>query len=120
MLFGRYQDYGYEQAEPIAMVASRHHFRLWKAAFTFNGQPVWVGAGTHDIGFERDQRNGKVTHKIDPAVDGERQNIADSFHKSGKAKSMTYYLPPSPVQDARNATGGGYHSDGRILVVFLN
>jgi LssY C-terminus len=120
MLFGRYQDYGYEQAEPIAMVASRHHFRLWKAAFTSNGQPVWVGAGTHDIGFERDQRNGKVTHKIDPAVDGERQNIAESFHKSAKAKSMTYYLPPAPVQEARNATGGGYHSDGRILVVFLN
>jgi hypothetical protein len=120
MLFGRYQDYGYEQAEPIAMVASRHHFRLWRAAFTFKGQPVWVGAGTHDIGFERDQRNGKVTHKIDPSVDGERQNIAESFHKSGKAKSMTYYLPPSPVQEARNATGGGYHSDGRILIVFLD
>ena len=119
MLFGRYQDYGYEQAEPIAMVASRHHFRLWKAGFTFSGQPVWVGAGTHDIGFERDQRNGKVTHKIDPSVDGERQNIAESFHKSGRAKSITYYLPPEPVQEARNATGGGYHSDGRILVVFL-
>jgi hypothetical protein len=119
MLFDRYQDFGYEQAEPIAMVASRHHFRLWKAPFTWDNQTVWVGAGTHDIGFEKDQRNGSVTHKIDPAVDGERQNIADSFHKSDKAKSMTYYLPPDPVQDARNATGGGYHSDGRMLVVFL-
>ncbi len=119
MLFGRFQDYGYEQAEPIAMVASRHHFRLWKAPFTCNGQPVWVGAGTHDIGFERDQRNGKVTHKIDPSVDGERENIAETLHKSGKVKSMTYYLPPNPVQEARNATGGGYHSDGRVLIVFL-
>lgn len=119
MLFDRYQDFGYEQAEPIAMVASRHHFRLWKAPFTWNSQTVWVGAGTHDIGFERDQRNGSVTHKIDPSVDGERQNIANSFHKSGKAKSMTYYLPPEPIQEARNATGGSYHSDGKILVVFL-
>ena len=24
------------------------------------------------------------------------------------------------VQDARNATGGGYHSDGRVLVIVLN
>lgn len=119
MLFGRYQDFGYEMAEPIAMVASRHHFRIWKAPFTWNGQIVWVGAGTHDIGFEKDQRNGKVTHKIDPAVDGERDNIGSSLQKSGKAKSLNYYLPPNPVQDARNATGGGYHSDGRILVVFL-
>jgi hypothetical protein len=36
---------------------------------------AWVGAATHDIGFERDQRSGKVTREIDPAVDGERDNI---------------------------------------------
>jgi hypothetical protein len=118
-LFGRVQDYGYEQAEAYAVVASRHHFRLWKAPFTWNGQTVWVGAGTHDIGFEKDQRNGSVTHKIDPAVDGERENIGASLQKAEKVKSMSYYLPPSPVQEARNATGGGYHSDGRLLVITL-
>ncbi|HST10200.1 MAG TPA: LssY C-terminal domain-containing protein, partial [Terriglobales bacterium] len=118
-LFGRVQDFGYEQAEPYAVVASRHHFRIWKAAFQWNGQDVWVGAGTHDIGFEKDQRNGKVTHKIDPAVDGERDNIGATLQKTDKVKTLTYYLPPDPVQDARNATGGGYHSDGRILVVQL-
>jgi hypothetical protein len=118
-LFGRVQDYGYEQAEPYAVVASRHHFRIWKAPVQWNGQDVWVGAGTHDIGFEKDQRNGKVTHKIDPAVDGERDNIGETLQKGGKVKSLTYYLPPNPVQDAKNATGGGYHSDGRILVIAL-
>jgi hypothetical protein len=118
-LFNRRQDFGYEQAEPIAMVASRHHFRLWKAPFTWNGQTVWVGAGTHDIGFAKDKRNGNVTHKIDPNVDGERENIGSSLQKGGKVKSMSYYLPPNPVQDAKNATGDGYHSDGRILVVSL-
>ncbi len=118
-LFNRPQDFGYEQAEPYSVVASRHHFRIWKAADEFNGQQVWVGAGTHDIGFEKDQRNGKVTHKIDPAVDGERDHIAESLEKTGKVKSISYYLPPDPVQDARNATGGGYHSDGRIVVITL-
>ena len=118
-LFGRVQDYGYEQAEAYSVVASRHHFRLWKAAFKWNGQDVWVGAGTHDIGFEKDQRNGKVTHKIDPAVDGERENIGATLQKTGKVKNLTYYLPPNPIQDAKNATGGGYHSDGRMLVIAL-
>jgi hypothetical protein len=118
-LFGRKQDFGYEMAEPIAMVASRHHFRIWKAPFTWKGQEVWVGAGTHDIGFAKDKRNGSVTHKIDPAVDGERDNIASSLQKANKAKTLSYYLPPNPVQDAKNATGDGYHSDGRLLVVFL-
>jgi hypothetical protein len=60
-----------------------------------------------------------VTHKIDPAVDGERDNIGASLQKAGKVKSMAYYLPPSPVQEAKNATGGGYHSDGRMLVILL-
>jgi hypothetical protein len=118
-LFGRGQDYGYEMAEPIAMVASRHHFRLWKAPFKWDGQEVWVGAGTHDIGFAKDKRNGSVTHKIDPAVDGERTNIGQSLDNAGQAKSMSYYLPPNPVLEAKNATGDSYHSDGRILVVFL-
>jgi len=118
-LFGRVQDYGYEMAEPYSVVASRHHFRLWKAPFTYQNQTVWVGAGTHDVGFEKDQRNGKVTHKIDPAVDGERTNIGASLQKADKVKSLAYYLPPDPIQEAKNATGGGYHSDGRILVIFL-
>jgi hypothetical protein len=118
-LFDRMQDFGYEQAQAFAVVASRHHFRLWKAPFTWNSEIVWVGAGTHDVGFEKDARTGKLTHKIDPTVDGERENIAQSIDKSAKAKSMTYYLPPDPVQEAKNASGGGYHSDGRLLVIFL-
>jgi hypothetical protein len=118
-LFGRKQDFGYEMAEPIAMVASRHHFRIWKAPFTWKGQEVWVGAGTHDIGFAKDKRNNSVTHKIDPAIDGERDNIGTSLQKSNKAKTFSYYLPSNPVQEAKNATGDGYHSDGQLLVILL-
>jgi hypothetical protein len=118
-LFDRVQDFGYEEAEPYAVVASRHHFRLWQAPVTWNGQTLWVGAGTHDIGFEKDQRNGKITHKIDPAVDGERENIGQTLQKTGKVKNLSYYLPPGPVQETHNATGGSYHSDGRLLVIFL-
>jgi len=118
-LFGRKQDFGYEMAEPIAMVASRHHFRIWKAPFKWKGQDVWAGAGTHDIGFAKDKRNNSVTHKIDPAVDGERDNIGASLQKSNKAKTFSYYSPANAVQEARNATGDSYHSDGRLLVVIL-
>jgi hypothetical protein len=118
-LFDRVQDFGYEQGEAFAVVASRHHFRLWKAPFQWNGQDVWIGAGTHDIGFEKDQRNGKVTHKIDPAVDGERDHIGETLQEAGKVKSMHYFTASSAIQEARNATGGGYHSDGRTLVIFL-
>jgi hypothetical protein len=92
---------------------------LWKAPFQFNGEPVWVGAGTHDIGFEKDLMNGSVTHKIDPNVDGERENIAETLEKTGLVAAIASYLPTNPVQTARNATGGEYHSDGRIFVITL-
>jgi hypothetical protein len=118
-LFGRPQDFGYETAEPIAMVASRHHFRIWKAPFTWKGQEVWAGAGTHDIGFARDKRNGRITHRIDPLVDGERDSIASSLQNADKVKSLEYYLPRNPVRVATNATGGEYESDGRLLVIIL-
>lgn len=118
-LFGRVQDFGYEMAEPYAMVASRHHFRIWKSTLTYKGMPVWAGAGTHDIGFEKDQRNGKVTHKIDPLVDGERDHIGESLQQAGQVRTMQYFTPSNAVKDARNATGGGYQSDGRVLVMVL-
>ncbi len=118
-LFGRPQDFGYEMAEPIAMVADRHHFRIWKAPFTWKGLGVWAGAGTHDIGFAKDKRNGSITHKIDPLVDGERDNIGSSLQKTDKVTSLTYYLPSNPVQAAKNATGAEYQSDGRLLVIIL-
>jgi len=118
-LFDRPQDFGYEQAEAYSVVASRHHCRIWKAPFTWNLETVWIGAGTHDIGFEKDQRNGKVTHKIDPAVDGERDHVGENLQQTGEVKSMMYYFPLQPVREAKNATGGSYHSDGRVLVMFL-
>src|ERR1700739_3565665 len=98
------------------MVASRHHFRIWKSPVTYNGQLVWAGAGTHDIGFEKDQRNGKVTHKKDPTVDGDRDNIGNSLEQAGKVRMLSYFSPSDPVLESKNATGGGFHSDGRVLV----
>jgi hypothetical protein len=119
MLFGRDQDYGWAQADPIKVIQSRHHFRLWRAAFTAGGQVVWVGAGTHDIGLERDQRNGKLTHKIDPKVDDEREYIAESLKQSGMVAKEEYMVPANAVKTARTATGGSFESDGRTLVVYL-
>ena len=118
-LFGRPQDYGFAHAEPLSVVATRHHLRIWKAPFEVGGQELWVGAGTHDIGFERDQRNNGVTHKIDPAIDGERDFIGESLKSTGMLTKTGYITPPDPLTEARTATGGSFHSDGRILVMML-
>lgn len=120
-LFGRPQDFGMAHAEPIEVVASRNHLRLWKAPEQVDGKTLWVGAATHDIGFERDQRgNGKnITHKIDTNVDAERQFVHDSLTAGGGIAGSSYVMPNNPVQEAKTATGGTFHSDGRILVIVL-
>jgi hypothetical protein len=118
-LFGRPQDYGFAHAEPLSVIATRHHLRIWRAPFELGGQTLWVGAGTHDIGFERDQRNNGITHKIDPAVDGERDFIGQSLSSTGMVAKLGYVTPPDPLTEARTATGGSFHSDGRILVMQL-
>lgn len=118
-LFGRPQDFGYAQADPLRVVASRNHFRLWKTPYTLGGQTVWAGAGTHDIGFERDQRNNGITHKIDPNTDLERDYIRDSLLQSGMVVKTDYITPDNPVRTARTATGGEFTSDGRTLLVYF-
>jgi hypothetical protein len=119
MLFDRVQDHGMAHAEPIAVVAERHHFRIWKAPFDVDGEEIWVGAGTHDIGFERDQRNNGVTHKIDPNIDLERDYIGKSMEETGQVARLSYVMPSEPSMEAVTATGGSYHSDGRLLVIHL-
>jgi hypothetical protein len=117
-VFGWPQDFGYAQGDPLLVVAARHHFRLWKAPFQADGQTVWIGAGTHDIGFDRDQRGG-ITHKIDPDVDKERDYIAASLEQTGVVAKTQYMMPANPVKEAKTAHGGSYRSDGRTLVIFL-
>lgn len=118
-LFGRAQDFGYARAEPVQVVASRHHLRLWKSEFDYQGQPVWIGAATHDIGFEKDQRNGGVTHKIDPNIDQEREFVLACFQEAGTLSGSRYLTPNDAVREARTATGGSFHSDGRVLIMVL-
>jgi hypothetical protein len=119
-LFGRPQDYGWAHAEPITVVASRNHLRVWKAPFTVNGQILWVGAATHDIGFEKDQRNNGLTHKIDPDIDLEKDYVQKTLSSTGLVAEVTHFLPKQPMQEAKTATGGSFHSNGQVLVMRLS
>jgi LssY-like putative type I secretion system component LssY len=118
-LFGRQQDYGWAHAEPIAVIASRNHLRIWKAPFEVNGRTLWVGAATHDVGFERDQRNNGLTHKIDPNIDRERDYVEQTLTSTGLVAELTHVLPQNPMEEAKTATGGSFHSNGQVLVLNL-
>src|SRR5246500_2616234 len=118
-LFNRPQDYGFAHAEPVRVAMSRNHLRVWKSPYMVDGRPLWCVAATHDIGFERDQRNNGVTHKIDPAIDGEREYVNGTLSGTGLVLQRDHVTPADPLTTAKTATGGEFHSDGRILVLVL-
>jgi LssY C-terminus len=118
-LFKRQQDYGFAHAEPVRVAMSRNHLRVWKSPYEVDGRPVWCIAATHDIGFERDQRNNGVTHKIDPAIDGEREYVNATLTGTGLVSERNHVTPSNALTEAKTATGGTFHSDGRILVLIL-
>jgi hypothetical protein len=118
-LFDRPQDFGFAHAEPVRVAMSRNHLRVWKSPYLVDGRPLWCVAATHDIGFERDQRNHGVTHKIDPAIDGEREYVNGTLSGTGLVVQRDHVTPADPLTTAKTATGGEFHSDGRILVLVL-
>jgi hypothetical protein len=118
-LFNRSQDYGFAHAEPVRVAMSRNHLRVWKSPYVVDGRPLWCVAATHDIGFERDQRNNGLTHKIDPSIDGEREYVNGTLSGTGLVVQRDHITPADPLTTAKTATGGEFHSDGRILVLVL-
>jgi len=118
-LFNRAQDYGFAHAEPVKVAMSRNHLRVWKSPYEIDGRPLWCVAATHDIGFERDQRNNGITHKIDPAIDGEREYVNGTLSETGLVVQRDHVTPADPLTTAKTATGGEFHSDGRIVVLVL-
>jgi LssY-like putative type I secretion system component LssY len=120
-LFGRGQDYGYARAEAIKVIGQRDHFRIWQTPFKGpNGETLWAGAGTHDIGIEKDQRKeNAITHKIDPEIDGERDFIAATLQQAGMVQATGYFDRPKQVKDTKTATGGEIKTDGRTLVIVM-
>ncbi len=119
-LFGRSQDLSFARGDTLRVAAERHHVRLWQTTQTVDGKPLWVGSATYDNGFELDDRDGGITHSIAPAIDDERNFLRDSLDSSGSYSGAAYVTPVNPVREATTATGGSYHTDGRILVMELD
>jgi hypothetical protein len=119
-LFGRVQDYSYALPDPGAVVSRRHHIRVWKTDYTMDGTPVWAASATHDIAIEIAKRGHLIGHRIDPAVDAERDFVGDALTSTSPVSRQEFLLSPDPVLQALTASGESYDSDGRILLLDLH
>lgn len=118
-LFGRVQDYSYALPDPEAVMSRRHHLRIWKTHSTVGGTPVWAGAATHDVAIEIAKNGRLINHRIDPAVDVERDFVGADLTDTASVTRQRYIYGPDPVFQAKTASGESYHSDSRILLLDL-
>jgi hypothetical protein len=120
-VFGRAHDIALQRARRT--IVQRNHMRLWLAPFRFQGQHVWVGQVSRDIGVKVTTKSPTLTtHVIDPEVDATREYLLHSLlaqrlvERFGFVKGSALAPRDAP---RRNLTDDPFFSDGMRLVVVL-
>ena len=120
-LFGRPQDLALQKVRN--KINQRNHLRAWLAPFTYEGQTVWVGQISRDIGVRLTTKSWYLTtHKIDPQVDADRNYLLQDLVATGFVRGFAVVggVGAAPISAPRpNLTGDPYVTDGKRLVVFL-
>lgn len=111
---GRPQDLAYELAGPNVRI--RHHIRIWLLDTL---ALVWVAAANMDVGVIFKPWKPQATHRIDPHIDVERDNIVRDLEASGCGDLVDYLTLPGAITEGRNVSGQKVESDGRAAVVRL-
>lgn len=115
-LFGRKEDFAFEKM--LNTFNKRHHLRLWQtSARAPDGRPIWLGAATHDTGI--DIHPGVISHATDPNLDDERSQVESDLVASGDVRAVQLIARPHPLTSGMTATGGAWHTDGKLLAVDL-
>jgi hypothetical protein len=98
--------------------------RLWLAPFRCEGQPVWVGQVSRDIGVKLTRKSPTLTtHVIDPVVDESREYLLHSllFHESVDRFAFVRGVGEAAAESPRaNLTGDLYITDGLRLVIWVS
>lgn len=118
-VFGRSQDVAFQKARKN--IHERNHLRLWMSPVTFNGEPVWLGQISRDIGVHFTAKT-ITTHKIDPDVDETREFLLEDLAYSQALEKYAYVegAIPAPIDEPRgNFTGDPYFTDGYRLVMWV-
>lgn len=114
LMFGRAPDLVYQRVTDT--FAKRHHIRLWRTGEEWQSVPVWVAAATHDIGVEFSRQHRSFTHRIDDAIDGERDKVVSDLIAALQVQQLSM-VQRAPVPD--HATRGSVSSDWGVAVMRL-
>ncbi len=100
-------------------VSKRHHVRIWKQPGRWDGQEIWIGAGTRDIDFAFFRPGGTLTHRVETKIDQERDKIVNDLKFASCVESVDWAARPRVPADNWNATGDLMQTDSRLAVVSM-
>jgi membrane-associated phospholipid phosphatase len=100
-------------------IRQRHHTRLWQTRYCLAPEcrTIWIATASYDIGLETSPQLHLPTHRIDPAIDEERELIATDLIAAGAKQEGKVAV--SPPLYGSNAAGDPFHTDGRATVIVL-
>jgi hypothetical protein len=119
-VFGRPQDVALQRAR--TSINERNHLRVWLTPLRLEGEPVWIGQISRDIGVHFTWRT-ITTHKIDPDVDETREFLVEDMAYAQALAKFGYVggVGPAPYDQPRgNLTGDPYFTDGRRVVMWIS
>ena len=121
-LDGCQQDLALQRAR--VSLNQRLHLRLWTTSVRFEGQPIWIGQVSRDIGVRFTPKTWNLTtHQIDPDVDEARDYVLDNLRVSGRVARLGFVAGVEAAPAAaprRNLTGDPYFTDGLRAVAVLS
>jgi membrane protein DedA with SNARE-associated domain/membrane-associated phospholipid phosphatase len=104
--------FGFQKPTETNSVRQRHHARFWKTGFvTKNGKNIYVGTASLDIGLK-----WLVTHRIDPAIDIERDYIIKDLESTGHIFSVKKEKFVRPILGS-NSSGDQFFTDGDVYIL---
>ena len=119
---GRSQDLALQMAR--ARINERIHLRLWRTPMAFQGERIWIGQISRDIGVRFTLKTWNLTtHKIDPDVDEARDYVIDYLMAARRVSCFGYVGgvgASSSSAPRANLTGDAYFTDGFRAVVILS
>jgi len=121
-LAGRQQDLALQRAR--VSLNQRLHLRLWTTSVRFDGQAVWIGQVSRDIGVRFTPKTWNLTtHQIDPDVDEARDYVLNDLLVGGRVARLGFVPGVQAATAAtprHNLTGDPYFTDGLRAVAVLS
>jgi hypothetical protein len=138
-LFGRKQDFGFEQ-HIAGRAVQRHHVRFWACNLLgpeeFHGQvhfwrrfqipersrpdrQLWVGAASKDLGIAPIRHNAQITHRVAPDTDIERDLIVHDLRQTSLIASERTIVVGRPYTLRNRAVRSLLRSDGKLVICEL-